>query len=1714
MSFSFIDSSLGNNYNAGFGELETGNEPRIDLQAPSPFIPVAEIEAVVLPILTQERQPSAFNIIDKISINNKYIKDLNTPSSQFFQKHFPQTYDRDQDYRSKNLYGPIEEVNIALNELIEHNNFDLLYILLSQKLSQYKSFEMLDDYMKEINYWEKVISLTDRKFITLIRQNAQFFMVISRSTEVKRIPREMWLELYPVEWIEKSCSNKNLMLRNNVFEIIFGDGSLVVGDSNQKLRRAYNTLKITQVRNDREYYSDLVEKIWMHHPKSFIHLSKMEKIRLYGNEFKRDNQITIAHYLFSVQDQPHLIQLINRYPDALDWPDADGHSVKDLAGKDPNLSSFLQEILSEVANNSRPQDRCSTPSIVLSRPQPPKSLPRTQQAIESEIIGRIVTLINQMYQNNGTDLFLCKLREFIDLLLQKRFLMKSSKRFLGDVCNIFKRHNLLGLFFENNSESLRVEFKKFDFEMLLFLSNEAFKDQMINNQMPILFFLSIESLTSVDLCFQWAVWENDYKNHVLKAEVLFFLGDWFIREYEPLLGNFPRLSTALSENGVDLHQSLRSFVKRLSFVLSKFPKEFNWWTHKTDVYNQRLGDFRDNLLRLIRIYLQLTLNLIITYHPSEEKFIKELLEDLVSNYTKFKSCRTDEFSNLIYKELQENLPPNLWAGFQHALNPPKNNLPEVPPTVNDPDVQAAPKPIQNNLPEVVQPVNIPTVAPGPNPAQLLGWLKNALGLILGQLNRPTHEIIDNLIDDDGNISLNSYLMPITEDFAQKDLLLGALIPLLRCFNHLPEEMFSVILPDHYGVTIDQWPSVSLPGDSLSDRQINEIRGSLYQLKKIEVERARMIPDWDTLKHETAESLSTTRLNVIPLLVIRSHKNMFHAEIVSACFTANHQLICVKKDHQNQMRNKILEVAGVDNISFPKSDEDLIALISVEGMENLTNFCTNHPGLNLLILPRLELFAVSMPEAPVVPLRRPERVRIDSAEATSKRKKTDSNQPHKKQQIAPTPEPTPSLKCFENENDQKGVAFYGILEVGKRDHDLDEDSPSKRLKVTSQQDESDTLLPSITTQQVHADQVVQADTSDPAAYLKNFAFNLIHETIAAVKKSDEIKKILSKNKINLPLESKLTSLADAQEPFLFTKLYDYQAADLKRILHFAANGIYPAISYPMGLGKTFLYVELLIQQIAQNSKAIQLVVVPKSLLTQSVAAVRKGILTAKATAWKVLWNQKRELASELLGEIIKKADPSTLMTVLPAIQSIDLLQLRFLIKKIDQLMTPEFVENEELCNLIEELNDELTSLNTIDRAKVKELSASIAQLSSDMFVTPEHQRPLSENEIRSLERIVLYPLSNIVSLENINKKTKTPFIPGGIVLTKYHQVQKLPQLQGHDQLDSITFDEAQKIHKRSDPKKNNANREGLTDTVSGFISLQKKDEVKKFMVTATLFENDLSELWTLLQMANPAFFPSPALAAHLRYYKEVEKQLHGIVKDSNPELDIIIHAFAESYRLKKLLNKFVIYLSKKDPNLRSRIKLPTIEKRSLEIVFTEQMRSRVDGITFEYVTKSNSFLPFLSKISSAITHESFNNTAFNTTVPPYRMLVGRIEAGETETVINESPLFASLFKSEAFKIVFDQKKKCIIALDHEVPGELLSLLIEKKHGPYSKFYNGSLNEKQRNDMVLWFKEGPSTEPRVLILSILAGGVGLNLPEADIIIPCSKNMNRSVIKQFNA
>ena len=260
-------------------------------------------------------------------------------------------------------------------------------------------------------------------------------------------------------------------------------------------------------------------------------------------------------------------------------------------------------------------------------------------------------------------------------------------------------------------------------------------------------------------------------------------------------------------------------------------------------------------------------------------------------------------------------------------------------------------------------------------------------------------------------------------------------------------------------------------------------------------------------------------------------------------------------------------------------------------------------------------------------------------------------------------------------------------------------------------------------------------------------------------------------------------------------------------------------------------------------------------------------------------------------------------------------------------------------------------------------------------------------------------------------------------------------------------------------------------------LRKMKAPMKIAMSGTPVENRLMEFWTIMDFANRGFFPS---ASEFR-----EKYETPIQKNGN-------QVVAETFR--KITAPFMLRRLKTDKSI-----ISDLPEKIIQDEYAELTRSQAAI----YKRTLDHFLEQLEEEQqSALAHDS--HALFKRKGIILQMILA------LKQICNHPATFlkgadASPDKLESGKMqmlldlltsIQDQGEKTLIFTQFAEMGNLLKTTIETELGLRTHFYHGGCTQKERTDMIQDFQGDPDC--KVLILSLKAGGTGLNLTAASQVI----------------
>ncbi len=283
--------------------------------------------------------------------------------------------------------------------------------------------------------------------------------------------------------------------------------------------------------------------------------------------------------------------------------------------------------------------------------------------------------------------------------------------------------------------------------------------------------------------------------------------------------------------------------------------------------------------------------------------------------------------------------------------------------------------------------------------------------------------------------------------------------------------------------------------------------------------------------------------------------------------------------------------------------------------------------------------------------------------------------------------------------------------------------------------------------------------------------------------------------------------------------------------------------------------------------------------------------------------------------------------------------------------------------------------------------------------------------------------------------------------------------------SISIDEAQNI-KNAQTKQSKAVRR-----------LRGRHHIA---LTGTPMENRLSELWSIFDFTNHGYLGS------LGQFQK--KFVIPIEKNEKKE---------KVQQLQSLIKPFLLRRTKKDEEVA--LNLPDKLEQKEYIPLTAEQASLYEQLikdTFEQIETLSGFerkgliLQMLSRLKQLCNH-------------PALYLKEKAAGRELLDRSNKMEKLVELIDA-----VLDQDESCLIFTQYIEMGEMIRATLKKKFGIEVPFLNGSVPKAQRDHMIERFQ---NQEFPVFLLSLKAGGTGLNLTAANHVIHYDRWWNPAVENQ---
>ncbi|HLF28464.1 MAG TPA: DEAD/DEAH box helicase [Anaerolineae bacterium] len=251
------------------------------------------------------------------------------------------------------------------------------------------------------------------------------------------------------------------------------------------------------------------------------------------------------------------------------------------------------------------------------------------------------------------------------------------------------------------------------------------------------------------------------------------------------------------------------------------------------------------------------------------------------------------------------------------------------------------------------------------------------------------------------------------------------------------------------------------------------------------------------------------------------------------------------------------------------------------------------------------------------------------------------------------------------------------------------------------------------------------------------------------------------------------------------------------------------------------------------------------------------------------------------------------------------------------------------------------------------------------------------------------------------------------------------------------------------------------------------------LTGTPVENRLAELWSIFQFLNPGYLGSQ---------KDFQERFARPIERAGDE--------AATKRLKSLVGPFILRRVKTDPNVIS--DLPQKNEMKVYCSLTKEQATLYEAVVrdslrqiaeSEGIERRGIVLATLMKLKQVCNH-------------PAQFM------GDGSALPGRSGKLARL--SEMLEEVRSVRERVLVFTQFAEMGGMLKAYLQERFGDEALFLYGGTPAKTRDKMVERFQNDPNG-PMVFILSIKAGGTGLNLTRANHVFHFDRWWNPAVENQ---
>ncbi|HLD05384.1 MAG TPA: DEAD/DEAH box helicase [Candidatus Nanoarchaeia archaeon] len=266
-----------------------------------------------------------------------------------------------------------------------------------------------------------------------------------------------------------------------------------------------------------------------------------------------------------------------------------------------------------------------------------------------------------------------------------------------------------------------------------------------------------------------------------------------------------------------------------------------------------------------------------------------------------------------------------------------------------------------------------------------------------------------------------------------------------------------------------------------------------------------------------------------------------------------------------------------------------------------------------------------------------------------------------------------------------------------------------------------------------------------------------------------------------------------------------------------------------------------------------------------------------------------------------------------------------------------------------------------------------------------------------------------------------------------------------------------------------------------LSLSQLKSKSRFCLTGTPIENRLSELWSLMNFVNPGF-----LSGWKIFRKKFAEPIEiGDDKDKKDLLKRIISPFI--LRRLKTDEKIIRDLPKKI-EIKDRCNL-TQEQATLYQAIVDDSLKKIEEEGSE--KRRALIMATLIKLKQVCNH------------PSNYLKDSKGKLHQRSGKVNRL--------RELVEVILQSSEKCLIFTQYKEMGDLLKIDLESYFDTPVCFLHGQQDQKKRQQLIDCFQSEEVHSPRIFVLSLKAGGLGINLTSANHVIHFDRWWNPAVENQ---